>query len=591
MLVAGSRVLLPALVHLSVLLTGVRCGKPFAMCEIPCCKFTPACNGATSVSCQCPSLKQIPLIKNEIPPTVQNIQISNSSAVKIQSLALEQLTSLKAVTITEVENVTIRYEGMRLQESNSMRTLGIRFVKKLRIESSGLSGFWSQNTTITFEDIQKCIASPNAFTYTSSSLGPDMALIRVRLLTAPQVFTSAVRHLLMTGGRISCEEKLFAGSIHHLELSNMTVDAADKGCLDGSDGWAKLTIHSVLFSDTAPFALSGNIQEMIISDTNFTKLPENAIHVNVTWLKISNSRFGTLSSNGLSVNASGSIELTNNTINHLKPRGLIGLRVSKSTVGADQPLIIRDLLIHNAFRGSLAFSEGTLVCLSGLDVRSPPACPARKQTRRLVSASTSEPLSQVLWQLQSRCLADADAATSPASGDPRCPGVASAGHGPGQLDSQHRLALFGGLGVLLVLAVALAAVLIVRRRRSRLVLAASCVSPAGGHRNGADSDRIGGPNVQASGAGDSEFDDAMYEEIKEDLFQLPPADTARPEGPVSTRAPDEVPPPPPSPPQQPLLWEELLSTENLVDNELYIASAEGAVPVAGGATSAADDGL
>ncbi|XP_037094451.1 uncharacterized protein LOC119114356 [Pollicipes pollicipes] len=454
----------------------------FQMCEIKCCTFKPNCNKASSANCKCPG-ETILLSQGEIPMSIERISVSNTSQVIIFKNAIYSMLYLKTLKFKDLERLEIWTDGFNLQSNASCLELRIERVKRLRAKDSAFSGHWCGETTISIQTIDRFIISRKAFRFQASKRGPRVELKSVgQLKAAEETFAATIGQLsLMNVSMVDwCPSNCFGGNISDLEMVRVKIPKAEAKCVDAESGWVKLAILSVEILSVSSSAFCGDVREVVIANTNFTDIQSSGFNMAVKNLKIHSSSFKDIATDGLSVTAEQSIRLESLSVDRLRRHALRGLRISNSSVGQVRPLIIRKFRIASRpEHRALEFATGLRVCMEGLDIiGSSPMCPAEEWTRQLVGAGPADQLSQpqrqVLLQLHDKCPADDGNHSSTASVDPSCVGVF---HGSAGEDSLRWLALYGGLGVLLalVLALALVAAVVVRRERHRAMSA--CAKP------------------------------------------------------------------------------------------------------------------
>ncbi|XP_037069527.1 uncharacterized protein LOC119090903 [Pollicipes pollicipes] len=593
------------------------------LCHAACCIFTPDCRNAVSMLCNCSIILQI--TRESIPASVRHVKIWNSSYVSVASDAVYNTPLLRTLEFMSLAELHIHSNGLRLQKHAAMRVLRVGSVNTLVINSSALSGDWHHETSVSLQRIEELQLRPEAFNFTSISGGPRVLLGNVQaLMTEEESFAAAIGRLSVVNvGMESCPSRCFSGSISHLELIGVHITNARAHCVDGRDGWGTLSIRASQLTSIQSLAFHGNFREVVIDNAKVGAVQKFGLDLRLTRLLVKASSFQDLASRGLEVVAKDSIVLDRVSVSILRRHAFRGLHVSRAEVSryVTGTLIVRSLHIDKAKDGSLAFEEGVRVCIDRLNVSLSLVCPAAKWARQLTGAS--EPLSQaqrqVLRQLQSRCPPSAEAPLPAASSDSPC---SDATGRPGREGHQHRLALYCGLGVLVVLAVAVLSVtLALWQRRARAAqlppeLRLSSAERCWGRRIGRGSDR---PEAAAGGsrspaidaAADAELrtsrllssteresetprmsdgrqtgpsqitsdsirntasDDGMYEVVGGVHFPPPPAGPAANGAGRWTSSPED---PGAAPPPSTVI-EGLLPGMELVDNELYVTTGKAA---------------
>ncbi|XP_037084271.1 uncharacterized protein LOC119104655 [Pollicipes pollicipes] len=304
-------------------------GEPRA-CGYACCTFLPDCTSPVSMNCDCGGLYGLQISRKSMQQSLEDVQITNAQTVIIKTGAIFDLLSLKTFKMIDIAYLTVENEGLKLQDGANLRELRIHHVNTLKLLDTALSGYWHHDVRVSIQHVVKLNMYEAAFFFTSAPPGPSVELKNVReLLASRNAFTAAIRQLSVVNVSMRwCSQRCFSGRVSHLELIGVRITTALTQCVNGGEGWEKLTILHSEVLQVHTDALYGGIREVIINSTNITRVEALGFHLNVTTLQIHASAFQNLTSHGLDVLATKSFLMKNTTVGTLQTSALTGVRVA-----------------------------------------------------------------------------------------------------------------------------------------------------------------------------------------------------------------------------------------------------------------------
>ena len=310
------------------------------------------------------------LREGDIPETVESLQFLNFRVVDIHQNALGSLPLLRELEFKDGKRLQLHSNALNLPYNSKLQSFLITNFTSVDIHRSALSGSWNPGTSIRIKIIRRLNIRENAFNYSSSGLGPDLLLEEIdELLLDPRSLDVLLRQLKIKQAHMDiCYANSFTdGKL--VDMQEVKIDNVTEKCFALSDESAVLSFRDSYFGIVNQQGIFGKIKQIKMQNTSISEIEKKGVHLQVAHLGMYGSHFGTLMPDALAVQASRSIVLTNNTVEHLSSDALSGIKGTSDR--EPLPLIINNLTVTKPENRSLALSLQTDARIAGLHLNVP----------------------------------------------------------------------------------------------------------------------------------------------------------------------------------------------------------------------------
>ena len=321
-----------------------------------------------------------------LPPSVQNISISNARRIAFRDDTFSNITRLHSIHLNKIVTLRIgKINWTQVVDAEHM-TITISNSKVLDLDSGAFSGLRSPGPRIHISDVLSCHISESAF-HSDSSI-QAVVLQNIQILRVDNGSFRAVIGQLKLDSTIFtdyCGNNSFSGRIGNLSLTRVTISEVHYECIMANDDWDSLTIRYSNLGNIQPFGIYGFIRHVVIENSSLGIVEKYGLFLFrlSSTFTVKDTRIGELKEEAFCVQFNQSASLQESNITSLRANALRELSTWNKRDGEQATLTIRGVLVDEAEYSSLAISGNVRLVLRDVVLRDRCQCDVDREEVRL----------------------------------------------------------------------------------------------------------------------------------------------------------------------------------------------------------------
>ena len=321
-----------------------------------------------------------------LPPSVQNISISNARRIAFRDDTFSNITRLHSIHLNKIVTLRIgKINWTQVVDAEHM-TITISNSNVLDLDSGAFSGLRSPGPGIHISDVFSCHISESAFHSDSSIQAVVLQNIQILRLDNGG-FRAAIGQLKLDSTIFTgyCGNYFFSEHIGNLSLTRVTISEVRNGCLGNGfeKYWDSLTIRYSNLGNIEPYGISGHIRHVVIEKSSLGSVPRRGLNLITSTFTVKDTRIGELKEDAFFVLFYQSASLQESNITSLRANALRWLTTWTRRDEGEATLTIRGVLVDEAEYRSLTISGNVRLVLRDVVLRDRCQCDVGREKVRL----------------------------------------------------------------------------------------------------------------------------------------------------------------------------------------------------------------